>query len=426
VKLTISGLARAEACPASTFLPRVEESSIWAEQGRAIHEFLCNAALLGRDEALSKVPVKYIEVCEVLDLERLPHGSPDAYAFEVAYAWNYETDTARELGRNTGLRDYSGGGPTEICGTADLLGVTSDTVVVLDIKSGWAELGPPKTAAQLQGYAVAAARAYGKEKAIVGWIRLRDGQPYYEQATLDMLELDAAAARLKDIVDACLSEELLSAGAMDQVVPRAGAHCKYCPVLRRCPAHAELVRPFLLPEGATPAPLVLDEVTAPLLYERAVAVEQVLKLVYASIDLFAEAHPFTFANGDRYGKVGTAREKIDPLVAKSAFTPAALADDALPVPEVKLPLTPEQWAVIWDEATEIKHELTKAALKRSLKKRLPPGAKITHLEREVLARLREVKAAGTETYYSVKRFKPKNDPRLEGAEPVALEETTNP
>ena len=421
MKLTMSGLARAEACPASTFLPRVEETSIWAEQGKAVHAFLCNAASLGRAEALKAVPVKFLEVCEVLDLERLPHGNPDAYAFEVAFAWNWENDTARELGRNM-ERDYSGVSREEIPGTADLVGATSDTVIVLDIKSGWAPLGEPKTALQLIGYAVAAARAYGLSKAIVGWIRLRDGVPFYEQASLDMLELNAAAARLRDVVDACLAEELVAGGDMAQVVPRAGEHCKYCPAFRRCPGNAELVRPFLFPENTVPAPLVLDEVTAPMLYERAIAVEAVLKVVFATIDLYAEAHPFTFANGDRYGKVGSSRERIDALAAKGAFTPPPLADDALPVEQPKLPLSPEQWAVIWEESVKVKHDLTKSDLKRTLRKYLPPGKKITHFERDVLKQLRETKAAGTETYYSVKRFKPKNDPRLEGTEPVALEE----
>lgn len=403
MKFTMSSAGRAEACPPSTFLPRIDEvASRAAERGRAIHAFLCNVALVGRDDALLKVPKDFLSDCEVIDLERMPHLTPDAWAFEVGLAWDWENDSARELFRNSDSRDYSGCRPAELAGTCDVLGATSDSVIILDVKTGYFPLGPPEKSLQLLSYAVAAARAYNKPNALVGWIRLRDGQPCFEQAFVPMLELDQAAARMRATVDAGLAGELLFTMDPSTLALNVGPHCKFCPSFRVCPANVSLLGELVrVSEGKQNLP-VLDAQTAPLVLQRAEAAQKVIDAVIETVKTYAEAHPFDLPNGDRYGKTGSTREKLDGLVGK----------------QVLEGIDPE----LANRAVEVSYELTKAGLDRAVQARLPAGKKKTHYVKELLDKLREAGAARAETYYSVRRFKPKRDPRLQGTEPVVVEQ----
>lgn len=404
MKFTMSSSARAEACAPSTFLPRIEETASYAaERGRAIHAFLCAVANIGREKAVEAMPDTFRAECEVIDLERMPHATPDAWAFEVGLAWDWETDTARELFRNTDSRDYSGKRPTELCGTADVLGVTGDSVIVLDVKTGYFPLGAPEKSLQLLSYAVAAARAYGKANALVGWIRLRDEQPYFEQAFVSMLELDQAAARMRATVDAAMAGEMLFGLDPSTLALTVGPHCKFCPSFRVCPANVSLLGELVRVGDRKQNLPVLDASTAPQILMRAEAAQKVLDQVVETVKTYAESHPFDLPNGDRYGKTGSTREKLDGMVAKKVL------EDIDPV--------------LSEKAIEITYKLTKAVLERAAKQRLPAGKKISHYMKEVLGKLRDAGASTIETYYSVRRFKPKKDARLQGTTPVTVEET---
>lgn len=66
--ITASQLKRIKACPGSQHLPHVNESSAAAERGTAVHQFLEDCAAWGRAKALSKVPDKYRDICESIDV----------------------------------------------------------------------------------------------------------------------------------------------------------------------------------------------------------------------------------------------------------------------------------------------------------------------------------------------------------------------
>lgn len=398
MKATMSGLGRVELCPPSAFLSRVEESTRDADRGLAIHGYLRAVATEGAEKALEQVPELYRGECDCIDLSLLPHSDPSAWAVEVGLAWDWEADTGRELFRGDGRRDYSSAGATELCGTADLLGVTSDAVAVLDIKTGWARLAPPAEAPQLLGYAVAAARAYGKERAIVGWIKLRDDTPYFEVATLDMLELDAAAARLRDIIEGAIGAELVHQADPGATVPVVGSHCRYCPAYRQCPANVGLLADLVYRDKAGEVP-VLNEETAPLVLVRVEAAQKVLDRVMASLRDYADVSPILLPGGEVFGRTTTTKEKIDALVAKNV-----LSED------------------LWDEAVKIEHTLTKADLKRALQKRLAPGEKISHVERDCLKALTEAGAMRESSFTSVRKFKPKPTAATATAKPVSSDE----
>jgi RecB family exonuclease len=394
MKLTGSGFGRAEKCPASTFLPHVlEQSSHASARGSAIHRFLCLVAEVGRDAALALIEEEHRETCAIIELDALPHSTPDAWGCEVAFAWDSQADTARELYRGSGAREYGELAEHEVAGTADLVGLADEgkTVIILDVKTGWAPLGPPAESLQLLFYAVAAARAYGAEKAVVGFVRLTDGYPVYQYATVDGLDLELAAERLKRVLfDARMAE--VDYGATNQVTPVAGDHCTYCPAFSRCPAKVTLARELAVqslsldPTQLTP---VLDVTTAAAVIERLWAVQELLKRVESVVDEFARAHPVTLSDGRVYGAIETSKESFD----------AALGGKALA----------QKFGVsVAAECVEVSSTLTKAAIKRALAKVAEKtGGKVTHLEREAHEAIRDAGASRVAVFTQVKAFKPK-------------------
>ncbi|MBL8910375.1 MAG: DUF2800 domain-containing protein [Archangium sp.] len=405
MKLTGSSFGRAEFCKPSTFLPRIDEVLGRAgERGRAIHAFLLGCAVKGRTAALAEVKKEWQSDCAVIDLEVLPHATPDAWAIEVGLAWNWRDDSGRELFRFADSRDYSGCSVDEFPGTADVLGVTSDSVVVLDVKTGYRPLGPPAESLQLLFYAVAAARAYGKSSARIGWIRLRDGEPYFEHAFLDMFALDAAAARMVAVIEGAIEAEARFASDPSTLSPVVGPHCTFCPAFRVCPANAALMRELVGHTGDTPAPLpVLTKENVAQVYMRAKAMRKVLDVIDRGVEDFATAHPFELPNGKRVGQVGRTRETIDAVAAEPILK--VLPDGDL----------------IAKESIQVESTLTKKSLMDALERHLPIGKRKTPYMRDVMAKLKAVGAVQAGTYYCVTEFTPQKQLEPQQAERVVAE-----
>jgi hypothetical protein len=392
VKLTGSGFGRAEACPASAFLPHVDEPpGVYAVSGSAVHRYLCLVAEVGRDAALALMEVEHRDACAAIDLDTMPHAEPANWAVEVAFAWDWLADTARELHRGSGSRDYSGIGPSEVAGTADLIGLDGGAVVVLDLKTGWADLGNPADSPQLQFYALAAALAYGATEAVVGFIHVRDGVALYDVARLDAFALAAAAERLRGIVVSTSAAEEQWAQT-HQVTPVAGEHCRYCPAFLRCPAKATLARELALQSAANdPTELtpVLDAASVPAALERLWAAQQVLERVKRTLDEFAASHPVYLPDGRVYGSVESSKESFDPAIGASALAQLFGPDVA-------------------GEAVEVEKTLSKAALERALRKHIAgTDKKLTHAVREAHEAIRAAGGSKVVTWTSVKAFKPK-------------------
>ena len=85
-------------------------------------------------------------------------------AQRVKVAYDVAARTGRIIGEG-GARGYGALAPYEIAGSIDVLGVVGDTVVVIDWKTGAALVDPASRNWQLHGYALAACRALGKERA---------------------------------------------------------------------------------------------------------------------------------------------------------------------------------------------------------------------------------------------------------------------
>lgn len=366
-RVTASRLPIIEACPASWALPHaVEEAGEPAQRGSAIHAFLAAVHTKGRDAALEAVPEEYRAACEVIDVERLPTH----LAVEVAYAYDPERGSAREIGRDTG-RDYSAARPGEIAGTADLVGLDgSDTVVIYDYKSGWSNQVAAREHAQLRALALMAARTHGASAARIGIIRLwESGVATYDVAELDAVDLDEVELELgRTLYEVRAAEHAIEQGRIPDTRP--GPHCRYCPAAATCPSQTALVR------QAVAAPAELDAMIGIALtpeiaaraYERIREVRAVIGRVEAQIYAMASREPIDLGGGKFLGLRTSERESID-------------GDKAMPL------LRQSFGAEIAEAACEAK--ITKTRLRDALRiYATKTGAKLAQVEREAMAALR--------------------------------------
>lgn len=317
---TASNLHCADLCPASAVLPRVRQESPAAARGTAIHAFLAAAAKDGRDEALAHVPEEHRATCEAIDLDVLPAGG--TYAAEVALAYHVETGIGRELGRNLG-RSYPPTDAREMAGTADVLALTADgeAAVILDFKSGHRRVAAAQVNRQLQMLALAAARAYGRSRAVVGLVYLlEDGGAWFDRAEFDAFDLDAIALDLHGIADRVeAAARAVAEGRQPDTA--TGDHCRYCPSYVHCPAQTALVRQMAADPGtlAVEVHAMLNEHNAAAAYARVKAVEAVLKHVREALYAYAQEHPIPLDNGLVLGSVETRREYVDGKVARDVL-----------------------------------------------------------------------------------------------------------
>lgn len=308
---TGSGLERLLACDGPAYLQRVESTSDDADRGRAIHAFLESASASGRDAALSLSPESLRPALEALDLSRLP-VDPARYAAEVAFAFDVTTGAARELGRGIGRR-YSVEG-TEIAGTADVIALLDeDGVFVADFKSGWSKRTPARENAQLKSYALSAARAYGRSRAVVQIIRImEDGATWTDTAELDAFDLDAFEFQLHTLGKRILA---LRAGEIEPRIAE-GDHCKWCPAFNSCPAKQALLRAAAL---VPPDPAELTPEVARAAYERLKLYEAAVSRAKDVLREYARNTPIPLGDGLLYGVRLDKTKSLDGKVAEGVL-----------------------------------------------------------------------------------------------------------
>jgi hypothetical protein len=309
---TFSRTDQITACLGSDILPHTDCEHPAREHGSAVHAFLASVVEVGRDEALLSVPAEYREVCEAFEVDRLPLAG---MAAEVAFAYDVATDTARELGRNIGRAYPADLKPTEIPGSLDLLGLHEDgeSVVVLDHKTGRGRVRGPAKNGQLRLGALAACRAYGRSRAVVGIVHIPEGPaPWTEWAEIDAMDLDSWAVEVQQTFERLTAERALYAERQQLPTITEGPHCEHCPAFNFCPAKARLAAHMAL------APNVLDVDVSELsdeqagrALERLWAVQQVADRVEKALKERARSRPVPLSNGNVYAQVETRREALD-------------------------------------------------------------------------------------------------------------------
>lgn len=299
-----SQLERLARCPASAALPQVQTTTEYSSRGSVVHRYLELARSAGRESALDAIGAEVgeddatYELCAAIDLEALPEG---VFAAEVAFAVDAATGQARELGRGVD-RDYSDMRPFEIPGTADAVAVSMDAVFVPDWKTGWSEVQPPSRNRQLRFLALAAARTYDRDHALVEVVRIReDGSVYRQRAELDSFDLQLVAAELRELhFDVERARAKVARG--EGVEVHEGSWCRYCPAYVYCPAKTRLVRELVAPGNDPVEQIAALDLRSPLdlevaghAYRKVRAAEALVKRIKSALHDLAARHPFPIA-----------------------------------------------------------------------------------------------------------------------------------
>jgi hypothetical protein len=196
-----------------------------AEYGQRFHDAIAGVV----DPAVKPLAIKGTEWL----LKRLKHATAwlDAQTFhsmpeaEVAFAYDWNTDTSRVVGKNIGRR-YKQHGKTddEIAGSADFVVVLPGLVVVYDWKTGRAVTD--SVWPQMEMLGVMAARAYGVERVELRPLHVTD------YGIEDGMRRELGAEDLRRVADGIRR----NVGAIADAWPEPGDHCdgEYCPARDAC------------------------------------------------------------------------------------------------------------------------------------------------------------------------------------------------
>lgn len=328
-RLTASALWRAFICLGSTLLERIPYLTEFSERGSKIHAYLLDvnriagpkiaslrseipvALAEAREEALALVKdEKLREACALIDIEKLPLD-PTAYAAEVAFAVDILTGRARELGRGlTREEAYARATETEVVGTADVVALLGDRVIVIDYKTGYKDLPAPAVNWQFKFLALAAARAFGRHGAIVELVRIReDGEAYKIGGELGALDLAEIAEDVRDLY--CRQAE--AAEAMENGAPPplvVGAHCKGCECSSSCPEAKGLVQMALIsPQSLVGMADPLTPAQKSEALEQALALFEFAEKLVKRVKQMSAAEPIPTRDGRWYYPISEARTK---------------------------------------------------------------------------------------------------------------------
>lgn len=368
--LTASELHRVSRCTGSGWLSvlgfaKMKRVSAASSKGTLAHRFLELVSKVGREDALAELDDEERIICEVINTDALP---ADLTA-EVSFAYDMATGQAREIGRSIN-RDYGSCRFTELPGTADVLGINSSAVVVLDWKTGYGFVDPPQKNWQLRFLGLCASRVYDRSTVVVGIVRLRENGSAYRSEhifsgwDLDTIESElhaqfgpllAAKKRLPDLKELSFVE---------------GDWCRHCPHFARCPAKINLLRSL----SRADAPEQIEKLVpfsgeqASLVYKHYRRIKDALAHVGAALFAYANEHPIALGDGVIFGPTETrVTESLDGNMVWQ--------------------LLKERYGQQLADET-VQRKATKVALRESLRTVAQPR-QLAKLEKEFLAEIRE-------------------------------------
>ena len=325
---TGSALDRCAVCPASEAYPHAKSINPWASRGTVIHEYLARVPELGEEEALAEVPAEHRDACAAIPLERLPVGGLAKARAEVSYAFDTLTGSARVIGVGEG-RQYAQVEPHEIPGTADVevLADDGETVIIYDYKTGYGHVPAVADNWQLRFYALCAARAHSRQRAVVVVVRVVDGDVWMDRATLDELDLDVFETQLDEVMARVRETRELKAPKVT-----TGDHCRYCPAFSNCPEQRARVGAIVAQEPATE----ITVETAANAWTALKHARQYLDNIENAIKAFAAMESVDLPNGKVLGLADRTTESLDGQVAFHVLKELADADLAMDAVQVKV------------------------------------------------------------------------------------------
>jgi CRISPR/Cas system-associated exonuclease Cas4 (RecB family) len=392
-------------CRASAALPHAYYESPWTDRGSVIHQFLQGVSQVGRDAALELVGPDYRSACTQLVLDGLEEQL--SLAAEVSFAYDFEQDSARELGRGAG-RQYRDVKESELPTTLDVVGVkrvpAGNRGLYVEFKTGWTTRRRPAQVMQLDVGALCVARAFGCDVVEVQLIHVYEGmEPHVERRIIDGWEIDAFASLARDVYREALAiREKMQAGIMPTEYS-TGPWCESCGARQFCPAQAQMIRALLSgdwfdgPRRLSPIP---DDVLIAL-YDEIKGAQSVLSFLKGKVLGLASQRTLKLgktADGKQrwLGKVySEGNEYLDGDITYDVIEELLGADAATAATEVTT---------------------SKKLIKEALKGRVPPrqGAKT---EREILTRIRAKHGSKRKWSDDVKEYTTKPGELPSGDEP---------
>jgi hypothetical protein len=350
--ITVSALPRLINCPSSAVLARAEAHSAWADLGNDAHEVLAAVSDPEHDFA---------------------HLIPAGARSEVKVAYDVVARTGRIIGEGSG-RDYGSVGPFEIPGSIDVLGVVNGCVIVIDWKTGFADVDPASRNHQLWGYALAACRALGCDTAVVKIVYTQTG--YVDEHAIDVFDLADFADRLERLhVQVAERQRLHAAGTI--LDTREGSWCKHCPSKAFCPSKVALLVQIADKGLAVIGDTAVTAERAAAAYDQIVRIESLVKDARKRLEVYVdEQGPIDLGNGKMYGRYERkGSERLDGAIAIRAIR-EVVGESAREF-----------------EAIAIEHSTSKAAIDRAAKQLVVSGS--AKVAKAVIAKVRELGGSTT-------------------------------
>lgn len=293
--ITASALARLRACPSSAVLPRAENFNEWADAGHDAHE----------------------ELALFTDEHPFAHLLPPKARAEVKLGYDVATRIGRIIGEGGG-RDYGTPGPFEIVGSCDVLGDTGRRVVVIDWKTGFVDVEPAASNAQLWFYALAACRALGRDEATVIVVYTQSRR--VDEYEIDALELADFAQQLERL-HRQVGDRQAAKQRGEILETREGSWCRYCASKPYCPSKNALLVQVAEHGLAVIGDTQMTPARAATAYEQIVKVEQLVKDARKRLETFVdEQGPIDLGNGRMFGRyVRNGNERLSGDVAVKAI-----------------------------------------------------------------------------------------------------------
>lgn len=300
--ITASALTRLLNCPSSAVLPRAENYNEWADKGTDDHDELAHATMTG-----TLTPKRGVLV-------------PADPRVEVKLAYDVVTRTARVVGAGAADRNYGVAGPFEIFMSLDVLGVDDQgRVVVIDWKTGFADVEPAATNGQLWCCALAACRALGRDVAVIRIVYTNQGDRCDEHE-LDALDLAEFANKLERL-HVTVAERQAARKRGEILETKEGSWCKHCASKSVCPSKNGLLVQLAAGGLAIVGDAALTPALAAQAHEQIERIESLLRDAKKRRETYVDENgPIALGEGRMFGRyVRSGHERLDGAVAVRAI-----------------------------------------------------------------------------------------------------------
>lgn len=299
--ITASAATRLLHCPSSAVLAKAATHNPWADKGTEDHDELAHQTMTGTHPPKRAVLV------------------PPDPRVEVKLAYDVATRTTRVLGAGAADRNYGERGAFEIFMQIDVLGVDDGRAVVIDWKTGFADVEPAASNGQLWTNALAACRLLGLNEAIVRIVYTNQSDRCDEYA-ISALELADFGNQLEQLQITVTARQ--AAKQRGEILDtREGSWCKHCESKHVCPSKNGILVQFAEHGTAIVGDAVMTPERARAAHEQIVRVEQLLNDAKKRRDQYVDDNgPIDLGGGRMYGRyVRNGNERLDGAVAVRAI-----------------------------------------------------------------------------------------------------------